>query len=670
MTTKITMSTARREFRPDIQGMRAIAVLAVVLYHAGLPYLPGGYVGVDIFFVISGFLITSHLVRSLEQHGRIQLADFYAKRVRRILPASVLVLVLTVLASIIWLPSQLFQDIWRGAVATAVYLPNVYFAIKGTDYLAETTPSVFQHYWSLGIEEQFYIVYPLLLLACWKIFKNKRSVLYVVLVCVTVSFLAGLYATSWNQPYAFFLLPFRAWELGVGGLVAIVLSRHASIVPRRYAGPVGWLGLAIMVTPIFAFSDGTVFPGYWAAIPTVGAALVILAGATRTAHGPGKLLSARPMIWVGGISYSLYLVHWPALTIPQIAVGYNYPLPLWVTLLIAVASVGAAAAIYRYVENPLRTARLWRDARPRRSLLSAVSLAVASAAIATLGYVYVEQRPSSDGREATHLTATFHPEGTTYVPSNMKPSLENVDRDLSPVSKDGCHRKPAETSLEGCIYGDADGERIVLFGDSHAGQWFPALLPFAEANGYTIESRTKSGCPSISATTVFNDSVYRLCDEWRDAVIDRINADPPALVVISNYGDLILQEKGDRGAIWGEALKKTIDRIDAPAVVIGDTPSVGETPALCLSQNLDNAQECAVDRDFALSSSTRKSERSAAVATGAGFIDLTDYMCNSSTCDPIIGDVLVYRDDNHMTATFSELLSPVLAEELSEVLDR
>lgn len=329
MTVTTAVPTARREFRADIQGMRAIAVLAVVLYHAGLPYLPGGYVGVDIFFVISGFLITSHLVRSLEQHGRIQLADFYAKRVRRILPASVLVLILTVLASIIWLPSQLFQDVWRGAVATAVYLPNVYFAIKGTDYLAETTPSVFQHYWSLGIEEQFYILYPLLLLACWKIFKNKRSVLYVVLVCVTVSFLAGLYATSWNQPYAFFLLPFRAWELGVGGLVAIVLSRRASIVPRRYAGPVGWLGLAIMVTPIFTFSDSTVFPGYWAAIPTVGAALVILAGATRSAHGPGKLLSARPMIWVGGISYSLYLVHWPALTIPQIAAGYNHPLPLW-----------------------------------------------------------------------------------------------------------------------------------------------------------------------------------------------------------------------------------------------------------------------------------------------------------------------------------------------------
>lgn len=669
MTVTTAVPTARREFRADIQGMRAIAVLAVVLYHAGLPYLPGGYVGVDIFFVISGFLITSHLVRSLEQHGRIQLADFYAKRVRRILPASVLVLILTVLASIIWLPSQLFQDVWRGAVATAVYLPNVYFAIKGTDYLAETTPSVFQHYWSLGIEEQFYILYPLLLLACWKIFKNKRSVLYVVLVCVTVSFLAGLYATSWNQPYAFFLLPFRAWELGVGGLVAIVLSRRASIVPRRYAGPVGWLGLAIMVTPIFTFSDSTVFPGYWAAIPTVGAALVILAGATRSAHGPGKLLSARPMIWVGGISYSLYLVHWPALTIPQIAAGYNHPLPLWVTLLVAVASVGAAAAIYRYVENPLRTARLWRDARPRRSLLSAVSLAVVSAVIATLGYVYVEHRPSSDGREATHLTATLHPEGTAYVPSNMRPSLENVDRDLSPVSKDGCHRKPAETSLEGCIYGDPDGEHIVLFGDSHAGQWFPALLPFAEANGFTIESRTKSGCPSSSATTVFNDSVYRLCDDWRDAVIDRINAESPDLVVISNYGDLVLEEEGDRGTIWREALEETIDRIDAPVVVIGDTPSVGETPALCLSQNLNNAQKCAVDREFALSSVTRESERSAAAAAGADFIDLTDYICNDKTCDPIFGNVLVYRDDNHMTATFSELLSPVLAEKLEEVLD-
>ena len=650
--------------------MRAIAVLAVVLYHAGFRFLPGGYVGVDIFFVISGFLITSHLVHSLERSGRIQIGAFYAKRVRRILPASVFVLILTVLASTIWLPSQLNQDVWRGALSTAVYLPNVYFALTGTDYLAETTPSVFQHYWSLGIEEQFYLVYPLLLLASWKTFKEKRAVFWTILVCVIVSFLAGLYATNWNQPYAFFLLPFRAWELGIGGLVAIVLSQRASVVPKQFAGPVGWLGLAIMVVPIFAFTNRTVFPGYWAAIPTIGAALVILAGATPAPQGPSRLLSTRPMIWIGGISYSLYLIHWPALTIPQIAVGYNRLLPLWVTLLIAVGSVVAAAAVYRWVENPMRGAKFWRNARPRRSILGAVSLAVASVMIATLGYVYVEQRPLSDEREATHLAASLDPSGTTYVPSNMKPSLANVANDLSPVSKDGCHRKPAETSLEGCIYGNRSGKRIVLFGDSHAGQWFPALLPFAEANDLTLESRTKSGCPSISATTMFNDNVYHLCDEWRDSVIDRINAEPPELVVISNYGGLVLQEEGDRGVIWGEALQKTIDRIDAPVVVIGDTPSVGETPALCLSKNLHNAQKCTVDRDFALSSVTRESERSAAVAAGADFIDLTDYICNDDTCDPIFGNVLVYRDDNHMTATFSELLSSVLAEKLSHVLER
>lgn len=650
--------------------MRAIAVLAVVFYHAGLPFLPGGYVGVDIFFVISGFLITSHLVGALNRDGHVGLASFYARRIRRILPASVFVLLMTLMAAFIWIPPQLMRDVWRGAVATALYIPNLYFAATGTDYLAEVTPSVFQHYWSLGIEEQFYLVWPLLLIFGWKFVKSKKNFVYVIVALVIISFVAGAIATSWRQPWAFFLLPFRAWELGLGGVVALVLKWRPDIIGPKLAILLGWLGVGAMILPIFVFSDRTVFPGYWAALPAVGSALVVLVGGTGGKGAPGQVLSSPTLGVIGTISYSLYLIHWPALTIPQIAVGYSHPIPLWINLSIAIACVPLSWLVYRLIEDPMRSASFWRKARPRRTLMSAGFIAIFSIAIASGFYGYTMSRPLHDDRTVQATEVSTYPVGTAYVPQNMKPTLKNVSNDLSPVSKDGCHRSPSETSLEGCVYGDPKGGRVVLFGDSHAAQWYPALHPYAASRGYAVESRTKSACPSISATTVFEGNVYHNCDEWRDAVIERINQEEPTLVVLSNFGGLDLKSGGDKGKAWEAALVETIQRIDAPVVVIGDTPSMGETPALCLSKNLHDTQKCSVKRAKALSSPTRKAEREAVAAAGAAYIDLTDLLCNEKTCDPIIGNTLVYRDDNHLTATFSALLAPALGRELDGVLER
>ena len=238
------------QFRTDIQGLRAIAVLAVVLYHAGIPFLSGGYVGVDVFFVISGYLITTHLLEGLERDGQIRFASFYAKRARRILPAAFIVLILTVVSALIWMPPLLMQELWRGAVATALYVPNVLFAIEGTNDLAEEAPSMFQQYWSLGIEEQFYLVWRLLLDLKWRWARSKRTLLMMLLALVTISFVACIALSFWMQPWTFFLLPTRAWELGVGGIVAFLVLRRPSLIPVRLASGAGWVGILLMVAPM------------------------------------------------------------------------------------------------------------------------------------------------------------------------------------------------------------------------------------------------------------------------------------------------------------------------------------------------------------------------------------------------------------------------------------
>lgn len=213
-------SPSQTRFRPDIQGLRVIAVVAVLLYYAYLPWFPGGYVGVDIFFVISGFLITSHLLGSIERYGRVPFADFYAKRVRRILPASFFVLVVSLLLAAVLYPPLLMGQVWRGGAATALYVPNVLFALDGVNDLSEATSPLFQHYWSLGIEEQFYVFWPLLLAVAFAVVKKPKRVAWLVAGLVVASFVYSVVLTADSQPLAFFLLPTRAWELGVGGLLA------------------------------------------------------------------------------------------------------------------------------------------------------------------------------------------------------------------------------------------------------------------------------------------------------------------------------------------------------------------------------------------------------------------------------------------------------------------
>ncbi|WP_235008052.1 acyltransferase family protein [Microbacterium timonense] len=647
-------------FRADIQGLRAIAVGAVVLYHVGVPFLPGGYVGVDIFFVISGFLITSHLLSQLELHGRLRFGDFYARRIRRILPASFVVLTLSVLAALIWYPPLLMRDVWAAAVATALYVPNYFFAAADSDYLAESSnPSLFQHYWSLGVEEQFYLVWPALLALVWVLVRSRRALVAALAAVVVVSFALCVWLTFAAQPWAFFSLPSRAWELGVGGLVAVLLQHRPRIVGERWAAALGWCGIAAVAASVVFFSSDTLFPGAAAALPVLGTAAVIAAGESR--GGPTRMLSVPAMTFIGLISYSLYLVHWPAIVLPGAALPGR--LPLWATLLIAVACVPAAWLLYRFVEDPVRRTPVLTRRRAGVTLAGAVVGSLACLGLASAAYAMADTRSLHVERAASGTVIADSPRGTDFVPDNLAPALRDARDSLPEVYDDGCMLGIASTDPEGCLYGDPAAPRIVLFGDSHAAQWFPALEGFATSAGYAVEVHTKSSCPATDIETLRRGAPYPQCATWRDAVIDRINESPPALVLLATFTDPQLAPGVDDDAkTWKAALGRTIDALRAPVAVIADTPDMREDPAPCLSAHLSNAEVCAQSRSVALAGPAREAEREATAERGIPLIDLNEYLCDADACPPIIGNTLVYRDSHHLTAAISADMDRVLGD--------
>jgi len=365
-------------YRPDIDGLRAIAVGLILLYHAEVPGITGGYVGVDVFFVISGFLITGLLVKELGRTGRLDLPAFYARRARRILPASLLVLAATIIGTGIFFSPVGFDRSVPALVSAALYVPNVLFARQVVDYFHPLFVSPVIHYWSLGVEEQFYVVWPAFLLIGWQLARRRGPPLVAWVAAATaLSLVLSLAATPAYPTQSFYLLPTRAWELGAGGLLAFAVQRlHA--LPPVVSNLAGVIGLAAIASSAVLFDASTQFPGWAAIVPVAGAALVIVGGGNARVGLPAAVLSTGILRYIGRISYSLYLWHWPLLVFARIALeGERKLVQVGVAM---AATIALSAVTYRWVEDPLRHGRLVG----RRTSRNLAAAGVASALVASL----------------------------------------------------------------------------------------------------------------------------------------------------------------------------------------------------------------------------------------------------------------------------------------------
>ncbi|WP_082992915.1 acyltransferase family protein [Mycobacterium sp. 1245111.1] len=709
---------AETGFRPDIEGLRAVAVLAVVLFHAEVPGVGGGFVGVDVFFVISGFLITGLLWREASATGTVGLRRFYGARARRLLPASAAVGVVTMIASVVLLPLLQVKSVIVDGITSALYVGNYWFIMRGVDYFASARPpSPFQHYWSLGVEEQFYLVWPALIIGtAWLIRRlrrrtrveatsSRRPFLVVLALVAAVSFALSLVATPFAPAVAFFSLPTRAWQLAVGGLVALTVVRWRGLSPR--AGAItGWAGLALILLACTGFSGATPYPGLAALLPTAGTALVIGAGCATATQGCGRVLRVAPMRAIGRISYSWYLWHWPVLLLAPDVLGH--PLGLAARVAAALASGGLAVLTLRFVENPLRFAPAVRRSAGRSLALGGVATAIAVCVGAAL--LVVVPLPTGRGAPtaALNVTATPVPAGSdmaaydaavqhafaqvqaalvasaglTAVPSNLDPPFADVEAEQNAYMGSGCLRAPLQGGQPECATGDLESPTtVVLVGDSHAAIWNPSFQQVAAQRRWRLETLEKAACPfmDMRVNNPFRRvvEVFEHCEQWRAQIMDRLRSERPRLVVVSawrGYGaDEHLTGFNAYDPAWLDSLTRLVQQLrgtGAKVLVLGPVPDPHTTVPICLSAHLDDVAACLPRRSTAVNQTGIAAEAAATQAAGGQYTDLTDLFCAGDRCPVIVGNTLVYVDASHLTFEYSRRLAPVMGALADRALAR
>ena len=783
------LARAQREIRPDLEGLRGVAVLGVLLFHLGAPWAAGGFIGVDAFFVLSGFLITGLLLREHARTGRVSLPAFYARRVRRIFPAALATIAVTVgIAALVLAPLDVPEITLDGAAA-ALSVGNIRFAIGATDYFGSELPSPFRHFWSLGVEEQFYLVWPALMIIALVRGGSARRVGLVVSAVVVSSLALSIWLTTVDQPWAFYSFPTRAWQLGLGGLLAVTagwFARRSSflLAPLAAAGLVGLVATFVLV-------DGAMpYPGLVAIAPTVATAAVIIGGERR---GPaGWALGLPPVRFLGRISYSLYLWHWPLLVLPVLALGRE--LSIEERLVLGGLSIGVAWLSWRWIEEPFR--RNWSPSVSRRRTLAAGVAAMALTAVVAVGVgeqtIARLDAAASEPAASTESTAALEPseaesveplspeiggdvgglDGTppggadalgsagapeglpamrwplplddpgdaalleealglppaqapvrvdpagptggglaaappaaqaadpsaaptdlpagpaatkapaattattasrrVPLPADVQPKLTRARSDAEPIVRDKCSLSLAGSTPPICFYGAKDGPvTVALVGDSHAAHWFPAVERLATERGWRLVPLTKHSCTFVDLR-IYSPRLnreYTECETWRDNVVEALQELQPELVIVSSHRWFPTVLAGDQDTTrQGKAMARLLDRLPGRIALLADNPISSYDVPSCLSRNLGDVRACATGRAYAFGSKPSARERVAAGITGATLIDLSDVICpGTGKCPAILDGMIVYRDDHHLTATYSRSLAPVLGERLPAI---
>ena len=682
-----TPTPSKESFRGDIQGLRAIAVSAVVLDHIDFKFAPGGFVGVDIFFVISGFLMTSFLWRRLQADRAVDLPDFYARRAKRLLPAAATVLAATAVATTIILPNSRWVDIGKDIVSSALYAENWRLAFTSIDYLnAAGPPSPVQHYWSLAVEEQFYLGWPIIfLLVAWlckrRFTRSENNVLAVSIFLITIlSFAWCLHYTSTTPDRAYFSTFTRIWELGLGGLVLTGLNAYQNKLPALTAAALSWIGLAGITVSIITFNHELSFPGYYALLPTLSTALILYCCGTDQRGSVAFILERRPLQTIGNYSYSLYLWHWPVIIFLKERFGDDAN---WLVGSALIASLMLAVLTFHLVEEPIRHAETL--AKDVAAPLGIGLLATTAACVIGMMMMTLAMRPppvrSTNEVAATQKFYRKHAlSGSQEVkfgaqilrldplndakgsPTKRAALIENV---ASALSFMGCPQGITDPGVKTCSVGETQNpsKTVLLLGDSHAQQWLPPIEQIALENGWEVRIYIKQFCLLMDGTlSVGTRRQGPTCVSWNEAVKKKVEAIRPSLIITSNY---LTTADSIPATSMGQRRKfQTFSDLRIPTLVISDTPKPPDNVLECLEKNTTDYSKCAFNRTKAFESVGNSQRIATKNLQRVKLISLNSAICPTANCTATMGGVVVYRDDNHITNLFSLSLQDRLDKEL------
>ena len=653
-------------FRTDIEGLRGVAILLVVGFHAGVSALSGGFVGVDVFFVLSGFFITGMLARELSSNGTVDVGEFYGKRALRLLPALLVVLLVTLLA-VMWLYAPIDRAmIASNARAVALYAGNIEFARSAVNYFgAGDNPLL--HTWSLAVEEQFYIVWPMLFLVVAGLYGLKgaddpeeahavtrRRLLIGIMLAGVLSLGFSLWLTREAQAWAFFGMPTRIWEFALGGALAMMNLRDDSNV--GLATVLQAAGLLVIGLAVVTYDDATAYPGAAALLPAFGAAALLIGGARAPESFVSRALSAGWLQWLGRMSYAWYLWHWPL-----VGIGVELDGAIGVAGKLAWSGVALVLAwlTHRLIERPARA-----SAGPLARIPShwvapaALGVSVAAAGISHGAMVAGARQATSPGQR---------------VFAAAREDRMNHD----------CWATTAEEVKAPCAFGDkAASTTIVLLGDSHAEHWLGALDRVGRAHGFKVVAMVKGGCPVADMPEMMHRRLkryYHECTRYREAMLQRIIAMRPSAVILSSWDHyLSMDGKGSGWQVtpegWRNGLRRTYSRLAEAGirtVAIRGTPRTWFDVPRCLSRraaNLPGARSCTYAREGSLNKIAVAAQSEAARGLPVPFIDMNDQICATARCPVVRNGVVIFTDDNHLTASFSKSVAPVFAERLAAAL--
>lgn len=670
---------SKKLMRTDIQVLRAVAVMLVVLFHLWPERVRSGFIGVDIFFVISGFLISSHLFGEVFSTSKLNPFQFWARRIRRLLPIAFVVIAVTSIVVLFVLPLSERVEFGKQAIASVFYYENWVLAFDSVNYLnADNAPTAVQQYWSLSVEEQFYILWPLLLLVVIALTRRFRSRLASALIStlitlVVFSLAASIFLGLSNNPSGYFNTFSRIWEFGFGGVCAFLVMKTAVIEQKRLGSFFQVCGWALLGVSFVFISPEMQFPGWIALLPVTGTSLILLGGSQpKTSDVERNPIFLKPAVWLGGISYSMYLWHWPLIILFPFVFGHALQTINKIGLLLVVIALSWAST--KFVEKPIQKIIFLTKTKPVRTYLA--GLIAATLCLTPVAFLFLDMNArasqSAELSKELELDSCFGAE--SRIPgilcshssdSTLVPDLAVVRDDL-PEEANSCKSDTTEVSV--CSFGVIGAKtKVALVGDSHAGHWFPALEQIALKNNWKLDLYLRSSC---TFSLVARSEMYSQCPIWSQGALEKmVSQGDYKIAVITSLAPNLYNDGQDSTEVSQGFLKvwEPLIAKGTQVVVLKDTPNWLEDPLTCISQQQGNYSACDVAQDVVFQ--TPDLEYLAAQnVDGVATVDMTSYFCSDSKCSTVVGGVIVYSDFHHVTATFSKSLSVPLAMALENAL--